>query len=229
MIGICRKFSIISKVNMKSIRQKHIYIITLLFICGGLLSCQSSMTPLQVSEKFWEGIEKKNISLITIYSIPDSGYSADNTKQLPDVSAITFGRIIIDADTAEIETRVIITSDEKTIEIPLKTYLKREDDIWRVNYKQTTLLLKTNEGMIELLGDVQELTEDLAEEIEKSVEDFKEQAMPEIESKLEQAEEALRDKIPEFKNMLDELLDGLMRSLEKAMPPKDEEAKTQQT
>lgn len=214
---------------MKSIRQNYIYIITLLSICGGLLSCQSSMTPLQVSEKFWEGIEKKNISLITIYSISDSGYSVDDIKQLPDVSAITFGRIIIDADIAEIETQVTITSDEKNVDIPLKTYLERENDVWRVNYKQSTLLLKTNQGMIELLGGVQELTEDLAEEIEESVEDFKEKAMPEIESKLEQAEEALRDKIPEFKNMLDELLEGLKRSLEKAIPPKEEKAKTQQT
>lgn len=214
---------------MKSKRQNYIYIITLLSLCGGLLSCQSSMTPLQVSEKFWEGVEKKNISLITIYSRSDSGYSVDDLKQLPDVSAITFGRIIIDADIAEIETQVTITSDEKNVDIPLKTYLEREDDVWRVNYKQSTLLLKTNQGMIELLGGVQELTEDLAGEIEESVEVFKEKAMPEIESKLEQVEEALRDKIPEFKNMLDELLDGLKRSLEKAIPPKDEEAKTQQT
>lgn len=214
---------------MKSIRQNYIYIITLISICGGLLSCQSSMTPLQVSEKFWVGIQKKNISLITIYSSSDSGYSADDIKQLPDVSAITFGRIIIDADIAEIETQVTITSDDKNVDILLKTYLEIEDDVWRVNYKQSILLLKTNQGMNELLGSVQELTEDLAEEIEESVEDFKEKAMPEIELKLEQAEEALRDKIPAFKNMLDELLDGLKRSLEKAIPPKEEEAKTQQT
>ncbi len=215
---------------MKSIRQNYIYIITLLLLCGGLFSCQSSMTPLQVSEKFWEGIKKKNISLITIYSISDSGYSIDDLKQLPDVTAITIGRIIIDADIAEIETQVTITTDEKNVDITLKTYLARDDDIWRVNYKQSILLLKTNQRMIELLGGVKELTEDLAEEIEGSVEEFKEKAMPEIESKLEQAEETLRDKIPEFKNMLDELLDGLKKSLEKAIPPpKEKEAETQQT
>ncbi len=215
--------------NMKSIRQNYIYIIMLLFICGGLLSCQSYMTPLQVSEKFWEGIKKKNISLITIYSSSDSDYSAEKIKQLPDISAITFGRIIIDADIAEIETQVTITSDDKTFDIPIKTYLEREDDVWRVNYNQSIVLLKTKQGMTELLGGVQELTEDLAEEIEESVEDFKEKALPEIESKLEQVEEALRNKIPEFKNMIDELLDGLKRSLEQAIPPKEEEAKTQQT
>ncbi|GJM05136.1 MAG: hypothetical protein DHS20C09_11270 [marine bacterium B5-7] len=187
------------------------------------------MTPLQVSEKFWEGIKKKNISLITIYSHSDSDYSTNAIKQLPDVTAITFGRIIIDPDSAEIETQVTITSDGKTIDIPLKTYLEKEDDVWRVNYNQSVLLLKTNKGMAELLGGVQELSENLADDIEESVVDFKEKAMPEIESKLDQVEEALRDKIPEFKNMLDELLKGLKRSLEQAVPPKEEEAKTQQT
>jgi DNA-directed RNA polymerase subunit L len=216
-------------VNMKIRTHNHIYIITLLFIFSSLLSCQSSMTPLQVSEKFWSGIQKKNISLITIYSISDSGYSADDIKQLPDVNAITFGKIIIDADIAEIQTQVTITSNDKTVDIPLKTYLEREDDVWRVNYKQSVLLLKTNQGMIELLGGVQELTEELAEEIEESVEEFKEKTMPEIESQLEQAEETLRDKIPEFKNMLDELLEGLKRSIEEAFPPKKEEPKTRKT
>ena len=215
--------------NMKIRTHNPIYIITLLLILSSLLSCQSSMTPLQVSEKFWSGIQKKNISLITIYSISDSGYSADDIKQLPDVSTITFGKIIIDADIAEIQTQVTIASNDKTVDIALKTYLESEDGVWRVNYKQSVLLLKTNQGMIELLGGVQEITEELAEEIEESVEEFKEKTLPEIESQLEQAEETLRDKIPEFKNMLDELLEGLKRSIEEALPPKKEEPKTRKT
>ena len=215
--------------NMKIRTHNPIYIITLLLLLSSLLSCQSSMTPLQVSEKFWSGIQKKNISLITIYSISDSGYSADDIKQLPDVNAITFGKIIIDADIAEIQTQATIASNDKTVDIALKTYLEREDGVWRVNYKQSVLLLKTNQGMIELLGGVQEITEELAEEIEESVEEFKEKTLPEIESQLEQAEETLRDKIPEFKNMLDELLEGLKRSIEEALPPKKEEPKTRKT
>ena len=64
-------------------------------ICSGILSCQSSMTPLQVSMKFWEGIEKKNISLITIYSYSNIGLSIEDINQLLDFSVITFGKIII--------------------------------------------------------------------------------------------------------------------------------------
>lgn len=216
---------------MKTVKHHYLRIITIVFMCSGLLSCQSSMTPLQASEKFWSGIKKRNISLITIYSLSDSGYSAEELKQLPEVAAIAFGRIIIDGNTAEIETQVTIKSDEKNIDVSLKTYLEREDNAWKVNYKQAVLPLKTNQGMIELFDDVQEITEELAEEIEESVEDLKEKTLPEIESQLEQAEESLRDKIPEFKNMLDELLEGIKRSIEEAIPPNpnEEEPKTQQT
>ena len=53
--------------------------------------------------------------------------------------------------------------------------------------------------------------------------------MPVIESELENIEQRLRKKIPEFKNMLDELLDTIKNSLEKVIPSKKEEIKTQQT
>lgn len=213
---------------MKTNKHNYFYSITLLLIACGLWSCQSLMTPLQVSEKFWTGIQKKNIALVKTYSLSNSGYESDEMTRLPDVTAISFGKIIIDADIAEIETRVTIASNEKTIEIPLKTYLKNENNIWRVSYEKSVLPLKTNQEMTKLLGDMQELTEGIAEEIEESVEEFKDKTLPEIKSKLEQAEQELREKLPELKNKIDEFLRDLEKSLEEAFPA-EEEAKTQQT
>jgi hypothetical protein len=214
---------------MKSIRQNFIYIITFMSICSGILSCQSSMTPLQVSMKFWEGIEKKNISLITIYSYSNIGLSIEDINQLLDFSVITFGKIIINKDIAEIETQMTITSDEKDINIPFKTHLHRKSDVWKVNYDESIRSLKTNQGMTELLRSIKKLTEGLADEIDVSIEDIKMKTMPVIESELENIEQRLRKKIPEFKNMLDELLDTIKNSLEKVIPSKKEEIKTQQT
>ena len=198
-------------------------------ICSGILSCQSSMTPLQVSMKFWEGIEKKNISLITIYSYSNIGLSIEDINQLLDFSVITFGKIIINKDIAEIETQMTITSDEKDINIPFKTHLHRKSDVWKVNYDESIRSLKTNQGMTELLRSIKKLTEGLADEIDVSIEDIKMKTMPVIESELENIEQRLRKKIPEFKNMLDELLDTIKNSLEKVIPSKKEEIKTQQT
>ncbi|MBT5429999.1 MAG: hypothetical protein HOK89_08770 [Rhodospirillaceae bacterium] len=187
------------------------------------------MTPLQVSMKFWEGIEKKNISLITIYSYSNIGLSIEDINQLLDFSVITFGKIIINKDIAEIETQMTITSDEKDINIPFKTHLHRKSDVWKVNYDESIRSLKTNQGMTELLRSIKKLTEGLADEIDVSIEDIKMKTMPVIESELENIEQRLRKKIPEFKNMLDELLDTIKNSLEKVIPSKKEEIKTQQT
>jgi hypothetical protein len=223
-----QRFSSLFRVNMKMNKQYYFSFFSLICFCSVLLSCQSSMTPLQVSEKFWLGIQQNNFALVKKYSLSDSVNESDDIDQFTDVTAITFGKIIIDADFAEIETSVTISSDDQIMDIPLKTYLKNENDVWKVNYEQTVLPLMINQEMTELFGGIQELTEEFAEEIEGSVEEFKEKAIPEIKSKLEQAEQELREKLPELKNMIDEFLKELEKSIEEAIPPK-EEAKTQQT
>ena len=209
-------------------KQMYFFTVPLLLFCCALLSCQSPMTPLHVAEKFWLGIQHKNIALIKKYSSLDSINDSDDIGQFAGVTDIRFGKIIIDGDFAEIETSVAISSDKKTMDISLKTYLIHDNDAWKVNYGKSLLPLMINQDMTELFGGIQELTEEFAEEIEDSIEEFKEKVMPEIKSKLEQAEQELREKLPVLKNMIDEFLQELEKSIEESMPSK-EEAKTQQT
>ena len=154
----------------------------------------------------------------------------DDFEQLPQISAASFGKIIIDADIAEVETNVIVTSEGESADVSITTFLNKENGVWKVNYNQTINPLTINQEMAELFGDINEMTEEFAEEIEESVEEFKEKALPEIKSKLEQAEQELREKLPEIKDMIDDFLHELEKSIEEAMPPPpEEEAKTQQT
>ena len=213
---------------MKYIRQNIILIITLICIFSGLSSCQPSMTPLQVSMKFWEGIKKKNISLITIYSYSDTEFSVDYMNQLLNFSAINFGRIIINKNIAEIETRVTSVSDGENMDILFRTYLHRKNGIWKVNYDESIHSLKTRQEMTKLLRNIQQLTENLAYELEVSVEDIKLKIMPMIQSKLKNIEERLQKKMPEFKNTLNELSDAIKRLLENVTSPEKGEIKTQQ-
>jgi len=186
------------------------------------------MTPLQVSEKFWLGIQQKNVALVKKYSLSDSVIESDYIKQLPDVTEIVFGKIIIEAGYAEIETSITTLSDEKIMDIPFKTYLKNENDNWKVNYEKTVFPFKFDLEVTELFGVIEELTEGIAEEVKESMEEFKKKVIPEIKSTLEQAEQEIRKKIPELKNMIDEFLQEREKSLEEALPS-EEEAKTQQT
>jgi ElaB/YqjD/DUF883 family membrane-anchored ribosome-binding protein len=188
------------------------------------------MTPLQVSERFWLGIKKKNHTLITNNSVSNSELKSDDVEQLPDITKVTFGKITIDKKYSEIETDLTMLIDNKPSSISVKTILINEKNEWKVDYEKTMLPFVVNQQMSELFGGIQELTESFADEVEESVEDFKNKAIPEIKSKLEEAEKELRQKLPELKNMIDQFLQDLEKSIEEAMPePEEEEATTRET
>jgi len=201
---------------------------SLALFCFLLMSCQSPLTPLQVGENFWLGMQHKNIALIKKYSVPDSVLALDDREQLSEVSDYTFGKIIIDGDVTEIETNVTIQIDKQSRHVQLKTFLIYENEVWKVDYEKTVQPLLLDEGMTKLLRDIQELSEEFAEKIKEDVEEFRERVMPEIKSTLEQAEQELRQKLPELKSIINEFLQELEKSIEEAMPPPDEN-KTQET
>ncbi len=207
----------------------YIFFIPLLFLCGALLSCQSTKTPLQVSEHFWLGIQTENVALVKKYSLANSIDEPEDIARFENVTDATFGKIIIDGDFAKIETNVAMTLNEKTTDISLQTYLENNNDVWKVNYRKTVLQLEVNRNMAEVFGDIEEMTAEMTEEIESSVEEIREKIVPEIKSQIEQAEEELLEKLPELKNIFDEFLHELGKSLEDLMTPPEEEAKTQET
>jgi hypothetical protein len=207
----------------------YVFLIPVLFLFSALLSCQSAKTPLQVSEHFWLGIQTKNVALVKKYSLVNSIDESKGIAQFENVTAVTFGKIIIDGDLAKVETNVTMSSNEKTFDILLQTYLENNNDLWKVNYRKTVLQLEVNRNMAEVFGDIEEMTAEMTEEIEESVEKIKEKIVPEIKSQIEHAEKELLEKLPELKNIFDEFLHELEKSLEELLPPPEEEAKTQET
>ncbi len=210
-------------------KRHYIFLIPLLFLCGALLSCQSTKTPLQVSDHFWLGIQTKNVALVKKYSLVNSIDESEDIAQFENVTAATFGKIIIDGDLAKVETNVTMPSNEKTFDITLQTYLENNNDVWKVNYRKTVLQLEINRNMAEVFGDIEEITAEMTEEIEESVEAIKEKIVPEIKSQIEHAKKELLEKLPELKDIFDEFLHELGKSLEELIPPPEEEAKTQET
>ncbi len=221
---------------------RHFYVL-LFLLCGVLMSCESIRTPMQVSEHFWLGIKTKNIALVKKYSLADSIDETEDLSSLENVTSISFGKIIIDGDYSEIETTLTVSVNEKKVDIKLKTYLKNNNDVWKVDYQKTVLQLIVNQNMAEVFGDIEKMTAEVTEQIEESVkeikekvvpeikseiEDIQDKVLPEINSKIEQAEEKLLEKLPEFKNIFDKFLRELEKSLEELMPV-EEEAKTQET
>jgi hypothetical protein len=213
-----------------------IFLIPVMIMCTMLLSCQSAKTPLQISEHFWFGIKTKNSALVKKYSLASSMNESEDIEQFENLSDFTFGKIIIDGDKAEVETNVKIISNENTKDARINTYLENNNDVWKVNYKKTIRQLKDRQNVAEIFDDIEEMTEEITKELEESVEEMKEKIVPEIKEKvvpkikseIENAEKELLEKLPELKDMFDEFLHELEKSLEDLLPP-EEESKTQET
>jgi hypothetical protein len=229
-------------------------------------SCSSPKTPLEVSEHFWLGIQTENRALVKKYSLLDSIDESETKESFERVTATTFGKIMMEGDFAEVETKVTVVFDDKNTELTLNTYLEKNNDDWKVNYRKTVRQLAMKQNMAEVLGSIQEMTEEItrqieetveevqekivpeikskAEEIQKKVipeikskaEEIEEKVIPEIKSKIEQVEKELLEQLPALKNVFDEFLRELGKSLEEWMPDEkgstkepEKEAKTQET
>jgi len=233
-------------------KRYYVFFITLLFLCGVLSSCLSTKTPLEVSEHFWLGLKTKNIALVKKYSLVDSIGQSETVEQFKKVTEVTFGRVIIDGDLAEVETKVTIVFDDKSTELTLNTYLENHNDDWKVHYKKTVRQLAMKQNMAEVLGSIQEMTEEITRQIEKTVEEvqekvvpkikskaeeiqekvipeiqskaeeFEEKVLPEIKSKIEQVEKELLEQLPALKDVFDEFLRELEKSFEELIPDEEE-------
>lgn len=222
-----------------------ILLLSILSLFGLLMSCESTKTPEQVGEHFWLGLKTKNIALVKKYSLLNSIDKEEDLKQINDVSEVVFGKIIIDGNISEIETIVSSVVSDGTVDIKLTTYLEKHNDVWKVDFEKTLGQLEVEQNIAEVLNgfekikeemtsqleeSVEEIKEKVAPEINKKAEDVQEKVIPEIKSELEKAEKEMMDSLPEIKEIFDELLHEIEKSIKKMLPDEEkEEVKTQET
>lgn len=227
---------------MKQYSFKILIILPFLFL---LMSCESNKTPDQVVEHFWLGIKTKNIALVKKYSLVSSIDESESLNSINDVIEANFGKIIIDADVAEIETTVISLIEEEKVEIKLTSYLEMHGDVWKVNFDKTIGQLAVEQNIAEVLNDIEKIKEEMTTQLEESVEEIKEKVVPEInekvediqekvipeiKSELDKAEKEIMESLPELKEIFDDLLKEIEKSIEDMLPKeKEEEVKTQET
>ncbi len=181
-----------------------------------LPGCKGDLNPDQVADIFWSAAVSNNSALMKRMSSRDTYNESADFARLHQVTAFTLGRIVIDGDTAEVETS--LTMDNASSPVSITTYLINEEGKWRVDFDKTASFLSLNEQMTELIDGIEGLAEEFAEEIEGSVEDFKEKALPAIKSQVEQVEKELKKKLPEIRQQIDEFLEELEKSIEESLP-----------
>ena len=194
-----------------------IILILLSTLC--LSACEEQATPDQVAEVFWEAVEDNNTEVVNKAVAKQSVANGIDLDSLMAVNEHTLGRIIIDGSVAEIDTELLLDTDDD-MQLPVKTWLLMEDDSWKVNYDKTV-------AQIDRTGDVGKLMEQLSgigelfvDELNKSMETI-EKALPEIEEGLSEFEQDIQSRLPELRKKLDEFRRKLEESLPRDKKPEE--------
>ena len=220
------------------------FLALILTISTLLMSCESRKTPNEVGEHFWLGVKTKNIALVKKYSLNNTIDEDESLEQINKITQINFGKITIDGNVSEIDTTISSLLDEQKVDIKLTTYLENQNDIWKVNFDKTVSQLAVEQNIAEVLNDIEKIKEEMTEQLEQSVEDFKDKVVPEINAKvediqekvipkikpeLEKAEKEIMKSLPELKDIFNDLLHEIEKSIEEMMPEQQEEdVKTQE-
>ena len=191
----------------------------LLFFLTGIAilssGCEEKLTPLQVSEHFWKGIEQKDPALVSKYISSDSRVDTDSMENILTVTGATFGRTVIEADRAWVDTSVKIESEEP-FTLPLATVLVMQDGYWKVDYDETVVSITSGSEIAKVISGMRDLGGRFADELDKSLGEMQ-KAIPEIKREIGKVEEEIRSRIPELQKRMEEF----MKQLEEALknPP----------
>ena len=184
------------------------YYLIVLFMLSG---CAASLTPMQVSEKFWVAIQNGDGASARKYIAEGTIKSEDATENILPVNTFSLGRTVIDENNAWIDTSVEIAGD-RPFSMSLKTVLLKNNNGWLVDYDQTVASISRGGSVARVIGSLSELGDEFYDKLDRSLDEI-ERSLPEIQKEIETVEENIKQKLPELQRRLDEF----MRQLEEAL------------
>ncbi len=178
-----------------------------------LLCCGSSqtLTPDEVATQFWRAIESGNAKAARKYVSAEARSSESLGKDILELEEISFGKVIIDGESAIVETTVVVLSD-RPLTLPLNTVLVKEGAEWKVDYNATVSSISLNSALARVLQSVREYGERFASQLNRSIDEMRAQ-LPEIEREVRRIEESLKANIPELRKRIEEFAKSLNDAL----------------
>lgn len=183
-----------------------------LLIVSFLSACSPPADPRQVATEFWQAQLHGDADRTRHLVRESDAAKLDSGLTVLPIRAFELGRLRLDGDRAELDTRVTLAGDD-ALHVDVVTLLIREQDAWRVNYPDTVRDITTDSRLGKLITRVQELATRLGAGVNQSLEELK-RALPKLESELSTIEKDIRGQVPELRRRLDELL----RDLPQARP-----------
>ncbi|HSR62587.1 MAG TPA: hypothetical protein VLN56_04195 [Gammaproteobacteria bacterium] len=190
--------------------KKFCYIATGMLLVLLASGCAAKLTPMQVSEKFWEAVKNKDTNAARHF-VTEDARNRDLTENILPLEEVTLGRTVIDGEQAWVDTTVVISAD-KPFTLPLKTVLLQENERWKVDYDATVASVSKGSHAARVISGISDLSRQFTEELNRSMDDIQ-RSLPQLQKELEKLENNLREKLPELRQQMQEFL----RQLEEAL------------
>ena len=186
-----------------------------------LTGCFGPESPQEVTHEFWEAVITHNNEDALEYStlIDLNRYNAFNRKW--DGYQVVTGKLMIDANQAEVETKLSQINKTGEQDIKVTTYLIKQDKKWKVDYVRTAKLLEGDGHLFgQFLGQLDQLSKNLSSALNESSKKFSiEMQRLEDELKLfsqstsDEANKILEHHGDKLKQRLKELAESIDRAL----------------
>lgn len=206
--------------NAKDMTKKSLFLFLVPFCFTLLLSgCFGPKTPQEVAKAFWLAVVHNNADVAAKYSTLNKPEEFDGFSMKWDGYQPSWGKVIIDGDQASIVTEFTGPDGSETNHRKCTTYLVRQNDVWKVDYKMTGNDLHGG-ALGVLFGKLSQLGNDLSKQINSSVAELNVE-MDRLSRKLEdmadsfsqQAAKIIDQHAQELQNILQELEESINRAL----------------
>lgn len=186
-------------------------VLLLAAVCVLLGACAQDLPPQDVTERFWRAVVTGHPDKLQRYVRDSDRAAATDGAGLLGVSAVEFGRTVIDGERASVETRVTL-SGTQPLTLPLETTLVREGDTWRIDYPSTVAPISRDGEIATVIEHIEQLGDQLKQGIDRSVGELS-AAIPQVEQELSRIERAFKQRVPALR----EQVEAFARRLEEAM------------
>ena len=193
--------------------------VTVALISLAMLSgCARPLPPQDVADRFWRAVITQHPAKIRRYVREEDQATLKDDPEILPVSEFELGRVVIDGESATIETRITLDAD-KPVALKIDTELVREGERWRVDYTATIDDISTQSQLAQVIGQIENIGGAIADGIDKSVDEMK-KMLPEIERQLSRIEAEIKQRMPELRERLEEFSKSIEESLK--LPPEEQ-------
>ncbi len=196
-----------------------------------LTGCFGPESPQDVTREFWEAVITQNVDDTIEYSTLLDAKSYDSFNKKWDGYQLVIGKIVIDGNQAEVETKLSRIDNNSENHRKLNTYLVKQDGQWKVDYVHTA---KSMDGDVftQFLGQLDDLGKKLSDTLKDSSNKFSIE-MKRLENELkifaqstsDEANKIIEQHGAELKKSIEELAESIDRALKEHNNDLSEEEK----